>query len=204
MIKWHNKPLLIENIREWAKNPRIIGGKRFQDLVNSMDKFGYVDLIVVNLDGELIGGHARLQKLKADGETEVEARVPDRLLDEKEFEELAIRLNKNIAGEWDFDALVKNFDRDMLEDIGFDDLNFEDDPGKEPPEKIEPEVAFTEELFESHNYVILYFDNDLDWESAKEKLGIKTVKTQDSTSNYTRAGIGRILRGANIIDKMND
>lgn len=54
-------------LKEWARNPRIIAGKKFDDLITSMDKFGYVDQIVINTDGELIGGHARLMKLKQDG-----------------------------------------------------------------------------------------------------------------------------------------
>ena len=126
MLKWSNEDRLISEIREWSKNPRIIGGKKFEDLITSMDRFGYVDQIVINTDGELIGGHARLQKLKQDGETSVSVRTPDRKLNEAEFNELAIRLNKNIAGEWDFDALLKDFDSGDLTDWGFDELDFSD------------------------------------------------------------------------------
>lgn len=124
MLKWSNEDRLISEIREWSKNPRIIGGKKFEDLITSMDRFGYVDQIVINTDGELIGGHARLQKLKQDGETSVSVRTPDRKLNEAEFNELAIRLNKNIAGEWDFDALLKDFDSGDLTEWGFEKFDF--------------------------------------------------------------------------------
>jgi hypothetical protein len=33
---------------------------------------------------------------------------------------------------------------------------------------------------ESHNYVVLYFDNEIDWMTAVDKLAIKTKKTPDS------------------------
>ena len=105
-----------------------------------MDRFGYVDQLVINTDGELIGGHARLQKLKQDGETSVSVRTPDRKLNESEFEELAIRLNKNIAGEWDFDALLKDFDSGGLTDWGFEpfELSIEQDTIEQNQEPSEP------------------------------------------------------------------
>ena len=141
MLKWSNEDRPISEIREWSKNPRIIGGKKFEDLITSMDRFGYVDQIVINTDGELIGGHARLQKLKQDGETSVSVRFPDRKLNEAEFSELAIRLNKNIAGEWDFDALLKDFDSGDLTEWGFEKFDFpvaSDDPEDYNQESSEP------------------------------------------------------------------
>lgn len=49
---------------------------------------------------------------------EIEVRVPNRKLTEKEFEELAIRLNKN-RGEWDNGLLKQFFDSDSLKEWGF-------------------------------------------------------------------------------------
>lgn len=66
-----------------------------------------------------------------------------------------------------------------------------------------PEMEFSEELMESHNYVVLYFDNELDWNVACQTFGIDTVKTPDSTDTYHRAGTGRIIRGADVLKRLS-
>ncbi len=67
-----------------------------------------------------------------------------------------------------------------------------------------PELDYTSELMESHNYLILYFDNEIDWQSAMEKFRIKTVKTKDSTDTYLRKGKGRVLNGVEIMERLLD
>jgi ParB-like chromosome segregation protein Spo0J len=68
--------------------------------------------------------------------------------------------------------------------------------------KVRAEVEFSEELMEEHNYVVLYFDNALDWTSAMSKLGIETVKAPDATDSYDRRGVGRIVRGVDVISRI--
>ena len=69
----------------------------------------------------------------------------------------------------DFDTLKDEIE---LPDIDMDKINKEyyDDTQLE----IVPEINFTQELLESHNYLILYFDNDIDWQTAVEKFKIET------------------------------
>jgi hypothetical protein len=48
-------------------------------------------------------------------------------------------------------------------------------------EEIEdPDVPFSGELKETSQYVVLYFDNEIDWLTAKEKFNLETVKCNDS------------------------
>jgi len=124
MIKWHTETWPIEKIRDWGKNPRIIQGKKWEDFVESITKYGYATTPTVNLDGTLIGGHARLLKARSDQETEIEVKVPDRQLSDKEHEELGIRLNKNIAGEWDWEKLIQEFEAEEIIEWGFDEKDF--------------------------------------------------------------------------------
>jgi len=58
-----------------------------------------------------------------------------------------------------------------------------------------PEIVITPDLFEENNYVVLKFDNKLDWQVAVDKLGIKRVKTRDSKDRYMRVGVGRVVNG---------
>jgi hypothetical protein len=70
-----------------------------------------------------------------------------------------------------------------------------------------PEVEFTQVLDEYHNYVVLYFDNEVDWLQAQTLLDIKPVKlmnTVKSDSNpYSKEiGVGRVLRGVEVFNRL--
>lgn len=116
-IEWSLKEFKIENLTDYYKNPRQLTEKQYKQLKTSLDKFGMIDKPIVNVDGKntIIGGHQRLNVLRKDGAQTVTAWVPSRELDEREVEELNIRLNKN-TGEWDFDTLVNDFEFDDLLD----------------------------------------------------------------------------------------
>lgn len=136
-IKWTPQNKLLSELKPYHKNPRIITGKKLDDLKKSLKKFGLADVITINTDGTIIGGHARYYSLVDAGETIAMCLVPDRELNEKEVEELNIRLNKNIAGDWDHEILANQFDMDELKQWGFEDYEFggfdagdEDDQGR--------------------------------------------------------------------------
>jgi hypothetical protein len=119
-ITWSLKTFQIDELTDYAKNPRSLTKQQFEQLKKSLDKFGMIDKPIVNADSRntIIGGHQRLRVLRADKIDSVECWIPSRELDEKEVEELNIRLNKN-TGEWDFDTLANEFDLDELLDWGF-------------------------------------------------------------------------------------
>ena len=96
-------------------NPRRMTNKQYEDLKNSLEKFGLVDPIIINSDNTVVGGHQRLRIMRELGAEFVPTvRVNLSKEDEKE---LNIRLNKNTA-EWDMDMLC-NFDMDDLLGWGF-------------------------------------------------------------------------------------
>lgn len=103
------------NPRKWEVGPT-------KQLTESIQRFGLVDPILVNDAKErrdiVIGGHFRLKIAKDLGYKE----VPVVYLNIPEIEkekELNLRLNRN-TGDWDFEIL-KDFDMDLLLDVGFDD-----------------------------------------------------------------------------------
>ena len=120
-ITWSLKTFQIDELTDYAKNPRSLTKQQFEQLKKSLDKFGLIDKPIINADEKhtVIGGHQRLRVLRSENQKSVECWYPSRELDEKEVEELNIRLNKN-TGAWDFDLLVKNFELDNLVDWGFD------------------------------------------------------------------------------------
>jgi len=130
LISWKTETRQVSSLKDYDKNPRRITEKGLSDLKSSMEKLGYIDPIAINLDGTIIGGHARKKTLKSLKLKEVDVRVPDRLLTDEEVQEAIVRLNKNIAGEWDFDKLANNFNTEDLLEWGFtpEELSISQDP----------------------------------------------------------------------------
>lgn len=106
----------VYNPRKWDKGA-------IDRLTESIKRFGLIDPLLVNGAKErkniLIGGHFRLKIAKDLGYTEVPVVYLD-IPDEQKEKELNLRLNQN-TGDWDYD-LLKDFDINLLLDVGFDDL----------------------------------------------------------------------------------
>lgn len=81
----------------------------FKNIERSLKEFGYVDPIIINKDGTIIGGHQRASVLKSLGYTEADCIVVD--LSKQDEKALNIALNK-IGGQWDMSLL-----RDALQDL---------------------------------------------------------------------------------------
>lgn len=153
-IEWTQKAVPLAELAPYYKNPRKIGGKKLDDLRESVGKFGYAEPLVANVDGTLIGGHARLTVAAADGLESVPVNYPSRKLTDKEVEELNIRLNKNVAGEWDWDILMADFDAGDLESWGFDESEFPTVETIAPSEEDVPDApSVTDELLKKWGVV---------------------------------------------------
>lgn len=137
MINWKLETRKISQIKDYHKNPRQLNYKQQENLTRSLEKFGLIDKPIINLDNKLIGGHQRKRTLKKMGLKEVDCWVPDQMLDEKQVEELNIRLNQ--SGDFDYDILANQFELLDLVNYGFDADDIvhalEIESGEEKPEK---------------------------------------------------------------------
>ncbi|MBR5304883.1 MAG: hypothetical protein IKU37_08685 [Candidatus Gastranaerophilales bacterium] len=122
MINWKIEKRNISELKGYDKNPRKFTAKGLADLKKSLESCGDANIITINADNTVLGGHARLHVMKELGYKEVDVKVPDRLLNEKECQEVVIRLNANTAGEWDLEKLEADFEIENLEDWGLDDV----------------------------------------------------------------------------------
>jgi len=143
---WHIERRRVRDLRPYEFNPRQLTREQHEQLTASIQRFGLVEIPVINTDGVLIAGHQRTRILIEQGQadTEIDVRVPDRALTEAEFKEYLLRSNKN-TGEWNFDILANSFELDDLKMIGFTEaelgLGFGDDPAPEgEPENQGPKV----------------------------------------------------------------
>src|SRR5437773_789736 len=111
MINWTLETKKIRSLKKYHKNPRYIKADDLKQLQTSIAKFGMIDKPILNTDNTIIGGHQRINALILAKQTSVECWVPDRELDEKEIEELNVRLNKN-TGDWNFEVLANEWNID--------------------------------------------------------------------------------------------
>lgn len=162
----------ISDLKPAPYNPRKSNAKQEEKLKASLEKFGVVEPIIFNKQtGYIVGGHFRVRELKKLGYKEVDCVVVD--LNEDDEKELNIRLNAN-TGEWDWDLLENEWDREDLENWGLDlqtknDLNEEDLfdinlPFYEPSE-IKPEIIELADLKKTNKLIekidALEIDKDL-------------------------------------------
>ena len=113
----------INSLNPAEYNPRQISNKQYEDLKASMEKFGCVDPIIININPErlnvVVGGHQRLRILRELGAEKVPTVSVN--LSEEDERELNVRLNKS-GGEWDMDILANEFDIVDLKEWGFKDI----------------------------------------------------------------------------------
>lgn len=126
MITWKIEKRKIDDLKGFKKNPRKFTEKGLKDLKKSLEKLGDANLITINADNTILGGHARIQVMKELGYKEVDVKVPTKMLNEKQCEEVVIRLNADNAGEWDLEKLQSEFNIEELDDWGLP-LDFEKD-----------------------------------------------------------------------------
>lgn len=134
----------------------------YQKIKRSIEEFGYVDPIIINEDGTIIGGHQRSTVLMDLGYEEVDVVVVD--LDKQREKALNIALNK-ITGEWDELKL-----KDLLLDLDLGDYDisltgFEQADLTELVDKlaVEPEAV----------------DDDFNEEEALQQVAEPTTKVGD-------------------------
>jgi ParB-like chromosome segregation protein Spo0J len=124
-MKWTTEKRKVNDLIPYDKNPRQMSDKQNKDLTESLKKFDLVEIPAVNKDGTILAGHQRLRIMQSlgRGDEEIDVRVPDRQLSEKDVQEYNIRSNKN-TGEWNFDELANSFEVDDLLEWGFDEKDF--------------------------------------------------------------------------------
>jgi hypothetical protein len=194
--------LPISQINPNPENPRSISKLMFEKLKKSLQDFPemlYKRPLVVDEDNTVLGGNMRLMVLKELNYREVPV-IRAEGWTEKQKQEFVVK--DNVAfGEWDWDVLANEWDVDSLDEWGvaLPVINEK----LEPVGNEEPEIKVTEEILEEHNYIVFTFDNQLDWQVAKEMFDIGTVAKPGFTDTYMQKGVGRVRKGTDLIEKLN-
>lgn len=199
--------LQIDSLREYEHNPRQ-NEQAVEAVAESIKQFGFRVPVVVDKNRTIIAGHTRVKAAAQLGLDAVPCIVAEDLSPEQVK---AFRLADNKTGElaeWDWDLLEQELAELTAFDVDMTAFGFENDEepweDAEPEEK--PEIAFTKSLEENHNYVVLYFDNDIDWLQAQTVFDIQPVKEyssrKDGQIKKPVRGIGRVLDGAEALNRL--
>lgn len=193
-LQWHIEQRRVKDLIPWDKNPHVMDDTERQHLSNSIDKFDYVEVVVINTNNIIVGGHQRIKDFTAKGKLDelIDVRVPDRKLTDKEHAELAMRLNKN-RGHDDEELLKAFFSADDLKEWGFgvdelmDIFKMVDEDGNEP--------AKTDHTSLQERFVVPPF-SVLDtrqgyWQERKRqwhKLGFDSQETRQDVDLIAKSG----------------
>jgi len=121
-ITWSPEKRKVVDLKPSDYNPRKMTPEEKKDIERSLDGFGRVVPLVINIGSRkntIIGGHQRWKIYSEKNIEDIDVMVPSRELSFEEEQELNLRLNKN-QGSWDYD-LLQDMNLDLLLDVGFDD-----------------------------------------------------------------------------------
>ena len=116
---WTTEKRKVKNLIPYGSNPRKLSDEQASKLKESLERFNLVEIPAIDIDDKILAGHQRVKimLLLGRGEEEIDVRIPNRKLTQKEFEEYNLRSNAN-TGEWDF-SLLSKLDESFLSDVGF-------------------------------------------------------------------------------------
>lgn len=203
-----------------SRNVRKHNSRNKQAICDSLKELGAGRSILIDSANTAVAGNGVLEQaeklgipirvVESDGSELIAVKRVDLSPDDPKRKALAIADNR--AGDlssFDEEGLAKLMNEcgDLAKKVGFNEdelkqmaLAISDDSEQTDPDA--PEVPFTEELLEKHNYIVLYFDNDIDWLQAISLFNIQTVKDLASKPGFVRTGVGRVIRGADALNHL--
>lgn len=155
----------------------IIGGN---GVYSEAEKLG-IPVRIIDSDGSELIAVRRTDLKTDDAKRKALAIADNRTGDLSHFDDAAVTTLLKEAGDFanlagfsaaEITRMAENVDRKLNDDA--------------------PEVEFAQELLECHNYVVLVFDNEVDWLQAQTLLRLKSIR---SHGKLKQNGIGRVIRG---------
>ena len=197
--------IAVEDLKPYEKNNKKHEDFDIGEIAKSISKYEMIDPVGIwGKDNTIVEGHGRVLACKQLGIDKVPCIRLDHLTDEQRREYAIVHNKSQELALYDFDNLA-----DELADLDLSDFDFDFGLDKKKgKEEIEGEVPFTEVLGEENNYIVLKFDNTVDWLQLESLFDLETVKAYSSrtdgkiTKNMTRAGVGRVVNGADFLNKL--
>lgn len=197
-----------------AYNPRKISKSAFEGLSASIDEFGYIEPIVVNIkDGRnvIVGGHQRYKVMQEKQVDKVECVIVD-LDDVKERALNVILNNPHTAGEWERDLFADvvssiedhiDFEEFKIDEI-LEDLGLGQEESEDVPQTVGIDQAI--QLKPQRDYVVIMCKEDggEEFEKLKELLNLQPVRRGGYKygSAFDVTGTQRVIHAQTFIELM--
>mgnify|MGYP003289318187 CR=1 FL=1 len=192
-------------IPDVPKNPRKITREKFDALCESirnspeMKVLDEIQVYPFNGRFVVISGNHRYKAYKKLGWVNVLCKVLPEDTPKEKLREYVMKENMHYAE--NDDALLNLWNLKELADWRVP-VKIKSKKAKEMPE-----VEFMQVLSESHNYIVLYFDDEVDWLQAQTLFELKPVrllstKRGEDNIRAKRMAIGRVLRGVDAISRL--
>ena len=181
-------------------------------LEKSLRDYGAGRSVLVDKDNNIIAGNGIVESainagitktrvIETNGDELVVVKRNDVELDSSKGRGMALADNAtaSVDLDWDDDLLRENFSEEELGIYGIELKELEDDE-----KEVKGEVEFTEVLGEENNYLVLKFNNEVDWLSAMTVFGIEKKKDYYTSKNakIQQEGLGRVVDGVDILRKL--
>lgn len=201
--------LPIQDLTEYKNNSRTHEPKQVDQICRSIQEYGFTNPILIDESKTIIAGHGRMmaaEKMKLDevptitlrGLTEEQRRAyviaDNKLALNAGWNEKMLMRELFALDDAKFDLSLTGFEGDELKKL------LDIDVGNQQDE--EGEIGFSEEIGEAHNYVVLYFSNDVDWLSAQTHFDLKSVHSKRANGKAWSKGIGRVIDGAKYLTEL--
>lgn len=197
----------IKDLKPYKKNAKKHNKEQVEQIANSIKEFGFTQPVIVDKNNEVVAGHGRILGARKAGLKS----VPTVCLEDLTEEQIkAYRLvdNKLNESEWDNDLLQQSLEE--IAEMDMEVFGFTIDSLADETVEVEPDVPFTEILNEENNYIVLKFENKIDWINAMGVLGVEKVKAYPTKKNGNkktfgeRAGVGRVIDGVKVLERINE
>lgn len=194
----------LKDLKQDKRNYRKHNDKNISLIKKSVKECGLGRSVVIDKNDEIIAGNGlvssipkntKIKVVETDGSELVVVKRTDLDTNDEKRRKLAVMDNSSSdTSNFDIDLLTTDFDTKQLGEMGIDIKEKKDDS--------EGEVPFTDELLEEHNYIVLYFDNSVDWLQAQSLFELGQVQGLGSKEGFRKIGVGRVVKGAEALEKI--
>ena len=197
-LSWTTQKRKVSDLINYQYNPRKMSADQMRMLRNSLEEFGLAEIPVINADNTLVAGHQRCAAMLALGwgDREIDVRVPNRALEEKELKQYNFNSNA-IKGDWVENILQEHFSFIDFQDYGlaFDSLQAEISE-KVSADNETPEMPIVAKMSEKYTAFIIICRNEIDENHVAEKLGIDRAKCYKSS----KVGLSHVVESSKLIE----
>lgn len=196
-LAWSTQQRTVVDLLPYEYNPRKMTAQQSKKLRESLEKFGLVEIPVINFDGVLLAGHQRCKAMiqLGRGEELVDVRVPNRQLTDQEFKEYNIASNA-IKGDWVDEILREHFDDIDLADFGISLAEMEELHTQAAAKEETPEMPIVAKFSEKYDAFVIVATNEIDANHIAELLQCEKEKSYKSET----MGMTRVVSASKFIE----